>query len=223
MNLLRTQHYDFQIESQHGKLIQGICWKPIEEVAMSEPSEGVRRCPCERLPQAARTLQKAVLSASPNLLRDRKHFMRTVRKCCTGKELVDSVMKLNPALQTRPQAVGVLQLLVDEAVLFNVRPEWSFQDKDNHFYQFSPEEAIVRDRHSEEDLLEAMNLLSLLGPDALLTASLRKPPSQRTAEDLETIYEELLHIKAVSHLSSTVKRQLAAVLHFESHRRAGTV
>lgn len=29
-------------------------------------------------------------------------------------------------------------------------------------------------------------------------------PSERTAEDLEIIYEELLHIKALSHLSTTV-------------------
>ena len=29
-------------------------------------------------------------------------------------------------------------------------------------------------------------------------------PGQRTADDLEIIYEELLHIKALSHLSTTV-------------------
>lgn len=29
-------------------------------------------------------------------------------------------------------------------------------------------------------------------------------PSERTADDLEIIYEELLHIKALSHLSTTV-------------------
>lgn len=29
-------------------------------------------------------------------------------------------------------------------------------------------------------------------------------PSERTADDLEFIYEELLHIKALSHLSTTV-------------------
>lgn len=31
-------------------------------------------------------------------------------------------------------------------------------------------------------------------------------PSERTAEDLEIIYEELLHIKALAHLSTTVSR-----------------
>lgn len=31
-------------------------------------------------------------------------------------------------------------------------------------------------------------------------------PSERTGEDLEIIYEELLHIKALAHLSTTVSR-----------------
>lgn len=35
---------------------------------------------------------------------------------------------------------------------------------------------------------------------------LRCSPSERTAEDLEIIYEELLHIKALAHLSTTVSR-----------------
>jgi len=46
---------------------------------------------------------------------------------------------------------------------------------------------------------------------------------ERTSEDLEIIYEELLHIKALSHLSTMVKRELASVLVFESHAKAGTV
>jgi hypothetical protein len=42
-------------------------------------------------------------------------------------------------------------------------------------------------------------------------------------DDLETIYEELLHIKALSHLSNSVKRELAAAIVFEAHPHAGTV
>ncbi|KAF3824370.1 hypothetical protein GH733_008655 [Mirounga leonina] len=47
-------------------------------------------------------------------------------------------------------------------------------------------------------------------------------PGQRTVDDLEIIYEELIHIKALSHLSTTVKRELAGVLIFESHAKGGT-
>nr|XP_016779047.2 rap guanine nucleotide exchange factor 3 isoform X7 [Pan troglodytes] len=48
-------------------------------------------------------------------------------------------------------------------------------------------------------------------------------PGQRTDEELDLIFEELLHIKAVAHLSNSVKRELAAVLLFEPHSKAGTV
>ncbi|KAF7274829.1 hypothetical protein GWI33_012503, partial [Rhynchophorus ferrugineus] len=46
---------------------------------------------------------------------------------------------------------------------------------------------------------------------------------ERTAEDLETIYEELLHIRALSHLSNSVKREIASAVGFEAHPKAGTV
>nr|CAD7395731.1 unnamed protein product [Timema cristinae] len=45
----------------------------------------------------------------------------------------------------------------------------------------------------------------------------------RTPEDMETIYEELLHIKALSHLSISVKRELAAVIVFEAHTHPGAI
>ena len=42
----------------------------------------------------------------------------------------------------------------------------------------------------------------------------------RTAEEVELLYDELLHIKALSHLSTMVKRELAAVITFEAHPKA---
>ncbi|KAH0499910.1 Rap guanine nucleotide exchange factor 4 [Microtus ochrogaster] len=55
------------------------------------------------------------------------------------------------------------------------------------------------------------------------SSSFESGPGQRTVDDLEIIYDELLHIKALSHLSTTVKRELAGVLIFESHAKGGTV
>lgn len=46
---------------------------------------------------------------------------------------------------------------------------------------------------------------------------------ERTTDDLETIYEELLHIKALSHLSNSVKRELSSVIVFEAHPKASTI
>jgi len=40
---------------------------------------------------------------------------------------------------------------------------------------------------------------------------------ERTANDLDIIYEELVNIKALSHFSSIVKKELSSYLFFESH------
>uniref|UniRef100_A0A674HSI0 Rap guanine nucleotide exchange factor 3 n=1 Tax=Taeniopygia guttata TaxID=59729 RepID=A0A674HSI0_TAEGU len=154
------------------------------------------------------------------------HPLSRPRQCCSGKDLVDWLLSAGAAVQTRGQAVGIGQVLVDGGVLTHVRQEWHFQDKETQFYRFaelelSPEPgAGPRD---PEELLEALGFLAQLGPDALLSMALRKPPAQRTQDELELIFEELLHIKAVAHLSNSVKRELAAVLMFEGHQRAGTV
>lgn len=42
-------------------------------------------------------------------------------------------------------------------------------------------------------------------------------------DDLDLIYEELLHIKALSHLSNSIKRELYGVMIFESHATSGTI
>lgn len=46
---------------------------------------------------------------------------------------------------------------------------------------------------------------------------------ERTQEELELVFEELLHIPALSHLSTSIKRELASIIVFESHAQAGTV
>uniref|UniRef100_U3IHT7 Rap guanine nucleotide exchange factor 3 n=1 Tax=Anas platyrhynchos platyrhynchos TaxID=8840 RepID=U3IHT7_ANAPP len=180
----------------------------------------------EKIWRAGKLLFTHLTSTCPGLIRDHKHHLRHHRQCCSGKELVDWLLNAGLGVQTRSQAVGVGQVLVDGGVLTHVKQEWHFQDKDTQFYRFaelelSPEPgAGLRDA---EELLEAVAFLAQLGPDALLTMALRKPPAQRTEDELELIFEELLHIKAVAHLSNSVKRELAAVLMFESHQRAGTV
>uniref|UniRef100_F1KVW1 Rap guanine nucleotide exchange factor 1 n=1 Tax=Ascaris suum TaxID=6253 RepID=F1KVW1_ASCSU len=73
------------------------------------------------------------------------------------------------------------------------------------------------------DVASAVFFLSTIGPDALFRMILTKPSSERTAEELELVYEELLHVKALAHLSTMVKRELASVVFFEQHQHAGTV
>uniref|UniRef100_A0A8D0FW91 Rap guanine nucleotide exchange factor 3 n=1 Tax=Strix occidentalis caurina TaxID=311401 RepID=A0A8D0FW91_STROC len=167
----------------------------------------------EKIWRAGKLLFIHLTSTRPGLIRDHKHHLRHHRQCCSGKELVDWLLSAGLAVQTRSQAVGICQVLVDGGVLTHVKQEWHFQDKDTQFYRFaelelSPEPgAGLRDA---EELLEAVAFLAQLGPDALLTMALRKPPAQRTEDELELIFEELLHIKAVAHLSNSVKGCLGA-------------
>uniref|UniRef100_A0A673AMA6 Rap guanine nucleotide exchange factor (GEF) 4 n=1 Tax=Sphaeramia orbicularis TaxID=375764 RepID=A0A673AMA6_9TELE len=158
-----------------------------------------------------------------------KTYVESQVQCCVGTELVDWQMQQSSYIHSRIQAVGMWQVLLEEGVLNHVDQELNFQDK-YLFYRFLDDEqedaplpSEEECKESQEELQDTLLLLSQIGPDAHMRMILRKHPSERTTDDLEIIYEELLHIKALSHLSTTVKRELAGVLIFESHAKAGTV
>ncbi|XP_040916459.1 rap guanine nucleotide exchange factor 3 isoform X2 [Toxotes jaculatrix] len=227
MHLFRSHNYRvfpdrYSVETP---TIRGISWTPLPEALDSKDT--MKQFLSDRVVKAARSLYNVLIERNPGLIRDRKYHLKTYRQCCSGKELVDWLMKQNECLQSRSQAVGMWQVLVDEGILVHVKHELNFHDKDTQFYRFQDSEFglnhISNERDSEDELQEGLSLLSQLGPDALLTMILRKCPSQRSAEDLEVIYEELLHVKAAAHLSTSVRKELAAVLVFESHAKAGTV
>ncbi|XP_029561421.1 rap guanine nucleotide exchange factor 4-like isoform X2 [Salmo trutta] len=189
----------------------------------------LNKVPSEKLQRGGKVMRNAILSRAPHMIRDRKYHLKTYRQCCVGTELVDWLVQQSTCVHTRSHAVGMWQVLLEEGVLNHVDQELGFQDK-YLFYRFLDDEeehtplpSEEEKRESEEELPETILFLAQMGPDALLRMILRKPPGQRTGEDLEIIYDELLHIKALSHLSNTVKRELASVLIFESHAKAGTV
>uniref|UniRef100_A0A4W5JV60 Rap guanine nucleotide exchange factor 4 n=1 Tax=Hucho hucho TaxID=62062 RepID=A0A4W5JV60_9TELE len=166
--------------------------------------------PSEKIMRAGKVLRDAILSRAPHIIRDRKYHLKTYRQCCVGTELVDWQMQQSSCVHSRIQAVGMWQVLLEEGVLNHVDQELTFQDK-YLFYRFLddeqedaplPTEEEARER--DEELQETLLLLSQIGPDAHMRMILRKQPGQRTTDDLEIIYEELLHIKALSHLSTTV-------------------
>nr|XP_015822566.2 rap guanine nucleotide exchange factor 3 isoform X1 [Nothobranchius furzeri] len=227
MHLFRSHNYQV-FPHRHAvqtPTVRGISWTPLPEALNSKDT--MKQFLSDRVIKAARSVYSIMTERNPDLIRDRKHHLKTHRQCCSGKELVDWLMKQNECLQSRSQAVGMWQVLVDEGVLVHVKQELNFHDKDAQFYRFQDSEFGLNhtsnEKDSEDELHEALSLLSQLGPDALLTMILRKCPSQRSPEDIEVIYEELLHVKAAAHLSSSVRKELAAVLVFESHSKAGTV
>uniref|UniRef100_A0A8D3CS80 Rap guanine nucleotide exchange factor 4 n=1 Tax=Scophthalmus maximus TaxID=52904 RepID=A0A8D3CS80_SCOMX len=200
----------------------------IESPAKTHPKY-IYQVPSEKILRAGKILRNAILSRAPHMIRDRKYHLKTYRQCCVGTELVDWQMQQSSCIHSRIQAVGMWQVLLEEGVLNHVDQELSFQDK-YLFYRFLDDEqegaplpSEEERQESQEELQDTLLLLSQVGPDAHMRMILRKHPSERTADDLEIIYEELLHIKALSHLSTTVKRELAGVLIFESHAKTGTV
>ncbi|CAL8312009.1 unnamed protein product, partial [Gadus morhua 'NCC'] len=187
------------------------------------------KVPSEKLQRAGKVLRNAILSRAPHMIRDRKYHLKTYRQCCVGTELVDWLVQQSACVHTRSHAVGMWQTLLEEGVLNHVDQELGFQDK-YLFYRFLDDEdedtplpSEEEKRESEEELPETILFLAQIGPDALLRMILRKSPGQRSGDDLEIIYDELLHIKALAQVSNTVKRELASVLIFESHAKAGTV
>ncbi|KAL6061643.1 hypothetical protein STEG23_027095 [Scotinomys teguina] len=225
MHRPRCCSYQLVFEHRRPSCIQGLRWTPLTNSEESlDFSVSLEQATTERVLKAGKLLHRHLLATYPNLIRDRKYHLRLYRQCCSGRELVDGILALGLGVHSRSQAVGICQVLLDEGALCHVKHDWTFQDRDAQFYRFpGPEPEPAGTHDVEEELVEAMALLSQRGPDALLTVALRKPPGQRTDEELELIFEELLHIKAVAHLSNSVKRELAAVLLFEPHSKAGTV
>uniref|UniRef100_A0AAR2M1Y3 Rap guanine nucleotide exchange factor (GEF) 4 n=1 Tax=Pygocentrus nattereri TaxID=42514 RepID=A0AAR2M1Y3_PYGNA len=165
--------------------------------------------PSEKILWAGKMLRNAILSQAPHMIRDRKYHLKTYRRCCVGTELVDWQMQQGSCVHSRVQAVGMWQVLLEEGVLNHVDHELDFQDK-YLFYRFLDDEqddALLASeeekKETDEELQDTLLLLSQMGPDAHMRMILRKQPGQRTVDDLEIIYEELLHIKALSHLSTT--------------------
>uniref|UniRef100_A0A8C1MCJ4 Rap guanine nucleotide exchange factor (GEF) 4 n=1 Tax=Cyprinus carpio TaxID=7962 RepID=A0A8C1MCJ4_CYPCA len=230
--LLRIEQKDFRtLWENYRQCMAGLLVPPygVMESGPNADSKYKHLVPSEKILRAGKVLRNNILSRAPHMIRDRKYHLKTYRQCCMGTELVDWLMQHTSCVHSRVQAVGMWQVLLEEGVLNHVDQELSFQDK-YLFYRFLDDEiedaplpTEEEKKESDEELQDTLLLLSQIGPDAHLRMILSKQPGQRTVDDLEIIYEELLHIKALSHLSTTVKRELAGVLIFESHAKAGTV
>ncbi|KAM6174271.1 rap guanine nucleotide exchange factor 4 isoform 10-T10 [Erethizon dorsatum] len=231
--LLRIEQKDFKaLWEKYRQYMAGLLAPPYGVMETGSNNDRIpdkENVPSEKILRAGKILRNAILSRTPHMIRDRKYHLKTYRQCCVGTELVDWMLQQTPCVHSRTQAVGMWQVLLEDGVLNHVDQEHHFQDK-YLFYRFLDDEhedaplpTEEEKKECDEELQDTMLLLSQMGPDAHMRMILRKPPGQRTVEDLEIIYEELLHIKALSHLSTTVKRELAGVLIFESHAKGGTV
>ncbi|XP_069942106.1 rap guanine nucleotide exchange factor 4, partial [Cherax quadricarinatus] len=189
--------------------------------------------PSVRICEAAWVLRTMLLSRAPHLLRDRRHRGCSQPRCGVGTELTEWLLSLSSTVHSRSQAAGMWQSLLEEGAIYHVTGEQPFRDK-YLFYRFLEDAAAApgvppitptpaEKREAEERLTPILAFLQQRAPDSMLRMILRKTSHERTIEDQEVIYEELLHLKALSHLSNSVKRELASIIKFESHSREGTI
>ncbi|XP_058837783.1 rap guanine nucleotide exchange factor 4-like isoform X3 [Topomyia yanbarensis] len=194
------------------------------------PASPITEAPSPAMARMGWALRTLLVSDNTSCLKDRKVGGKFIRKCGPGTELVDWLLNLSPIVHTRTQAAGMWQALVEEGVLSHVAKEQPFKDK-CFLYRFKmDEDGTAGGTPSSDDvnqandhIREALPALLHRGPDATLRMILRKPSHERTHEELELVYEELLHIAALSHLSTSIKRELASIIVFEAHAHAGTV
>ncbi|XP_068744447.1 rap guanine nucleotide exchange factor 4-like isoform X2 [Montipora capricornis] len=170
---------------------------------------------------------RMMLNVSPKLICDRKVEKRIEKRCFIGSEAVDWLVKITPLVHGRFHVISMLQALLEEGVITNVNSfECEFKDKDI-LYRFAVDawenNRPDDEKYTEEDFDEVVLMLSRSGPDAQLRLALRKRSCDRNSDDLALIYEELVHIKALQHLSTTIKKELSKVIVFESCDNKGTV
>ncbi|XP_039443269.1 rap guanine nucleotide exchange factor 4 isoform X3 [Culex pipiens pallens] len=194
------------------------------------PALPITEAPSPAMSRMGWALRVLLVTDNTSCLKDRKVGGKFIRKCAPGTELVDWLLNLSPIVHTRNQAAGMWQALVEEGVLSHVSKEQPFKDK-CFLYRFRVDEDGTASgspssddiSQSNDHIREALPSLLHRGPDATLRMILRKPSHERTQEELELVYEELLHIAALSHLSTSIKRELASIIVFEAHAHAGTV
>nr|XP_046273529.1 rap guanine nucleotide exchange factor 5 [Scatophagus argus] len=181
------------------------------------PSTGttVHKSCSQSFPCAGRTVRNAFLSHGPYPAKDKIHLARIIRRSYVGVELVQWLCEQCVYVRCRTTAVRVWQVLLELGILLSVDQRVVFSDS-NSYYQFSFEEcdsASCEFRSSEGDWPEAVRLLLQLAPYVQFrSGGGANSPSEEDSEGNRDICSEILQMKALERLTSTVQSELAAAL-----------
>uniref|UniRef100_A0A4W6CMY7 Rap guanine nucleotide exchange factor 5 n=1 Tax=Lates calcarifer TaxID=8187 RepID=A0A4W6CMY7_LATCA len=137
------------------------------------------------------------------------------RRSYVGVELVQWLCEQCVYVRCRTAAVRVWQVLLELGVLLSVDQRVVFSDS-NSYYQFSFEEcdsASCEFRSNEGEWPEAVRLLLQLAPYVQFrSGGGANSPSEEDSEGNRDICSEILQMKALERLTSTVQSELAAAL-----------
>ncbi|XP_008299456.1 rap guanine nucleotide exchange factor 5 [Stegastes partitus] len=181
------------------------------------PSTGpaVHKSCSQSFPCAGRAVRNAFLSHGPYPAKDKIHLARIIRRSYVGVELVQWLCEQCVYVRCRTTAVRVWQVLLELGVLLSVDQRVVFSDS-NSYYQFSFEEcdsASCDFRSNEGEWPEAVKLLLQLAPYVQFrSGGGANSPSEEDSEGNRDICSEILQMKALERLTSTVQSELAAAL-----------
>nr|XP_040044458.1 LOW QUALITY PROTEIN: rap guanine nucleotide exchange factor 5 [Gasterosteus aculeatus aculeatus] len=181
------------------------------------PSSGppVNKSCSQSFPCAGRAVRNAFLSHGPYPAKDKIHLARIIRRSYVGVELVQWLCEQCVYVRCRTTGVRVWQVLLELGVLLSVDQRVMFSDS-NSYYQFSFEEcdsASCDFRSNEGEWPEAVRLLLQLAPYIQFrSGGGANSPSEEDSEGNRDICSEMLQMKALERLTSTVQNELAAAL-----------
>ncbi|XP_041104918.1 rap guanine nucleotide exchange factor 5-like isoform X2 [Polyodon spathula] len=178
------------------------------------PGTGISRWKAcsQSFPCAGRALRNAFLATSPQPAKDQIQLARIIRRSYVGLELVEWILKQCLFIQCRVVAAGVWQILLELGILFSVDQSNVFEDA-NSYYQFSYEECDIKDCHfrNEQEWHSGVQLLMQLVPYVQFRIAVIDQP-EKEMEDKKQFCNEVLQMKALERLTSTVQNELAAAL-----------
>ncbi|KAG9278967.1 rap guanine nucleotide exchange factor 5 isoform X1 [Astyanax mexicanus] len=175
----------------------------------SVPSKSKQTC-SQSFPCAGRALRNAFLSHGPYPAKDKIHLARIIRRSYVGVELVQWLLEQCVFVQCRMMAARVWQVLLELGILHSVDQRVVFEDS-NTYYQFSFEECDAQgcEFRSEEEWQNGVRLLLQLVPYVQFRVV---SPPEEDPEGKRDICSEILQMKALERLTSTVQNELAAAL-----------
>ncbi|XP_072561501.1 rap guanine nucleotide exchange factor 5 isoform X2 [Paramormyrops kingsleyae] len=166
----------------------------------------------QSFPCAGRALRNAFLSHGPYPGKERIHLARIIRRTYEGLELVQWLLEQCLFIQCRTMAVRVWQILLELGILLSVDQRVVFEDSDT-YYRFSFEECEMPacGFRQEDEWQNGVRLLLQLAPYVQFRVGVISAPEEKSDEKRD-ICNEILQMKALERLTSTVHNELAVAL-----------
>ncbi|RXN18483.1 rap guanine nucleotide exchange factor 5-like protein [Labeo rohita] len=164
------------------------------------------------VPCAGRALRNAFLSNGQDNWKAHIKLARIIRRTYIGLELVEWLMDRCEFIQNRAIASKIWNILLDMGILLSVEQNNVFEDS-RSLYQFTFEECEAQscDFRNQVNWLSAVHLLLQLVP----CVQLRGGTQKRYKEDAQKpsdVCNQVLQMRALEHLTSTVQSELLAAL-----------